>query len=83
MSEQYKDKEKREPAIIEKICSTYLVADGFFRWEIERVDLWELWPQVIVQHPELSIAPIHIPLIVQDSNIHLKKIKCIKCHGLW
>lgn len=65
--------EKREPAIIEKKCGTYLVADGFFRWEIERVDLWELRPQVTVQRPELSIAPVHIPLIVQDSNVHLTR----------
>lgn len=68
--EEWKEK---EPAIIEKNFCTYLVADGFFRWEIERVDLWELRPQVIVQCPELSIAPVHIPLIVQNSNVHLKR----------
>lgn len=63
-----------------KISSSYLVADGFFRWEIERVDLWKLLPQVIVQRSEFSIAPVHIPLIIKDSNVHLKKIKKNKTH---
>lgn len=66
-------KNEKEPVIIEKNHHTHLVADGFFRWEIERVDSWELRPQVIVQRPELSIAPVHIPLIVQNSNVYLKR----------
>lgn len=68
----------------EKKCGTYLVADGFFRWEIERVDLWELRPQVTVQRPELSIAPVHIPLIVQDSNVHLKRSNAlVRVISIW
>lgn len=58
----------------------YLVADGFFRWKIEGVDLLELRPQVIVQCPELSIAPIDIPLIVQDPNVYLKQQKAYILH---
>lgn len=60
---------------MQKEKKLYLVADGFLRWEIEGVDLWELRPQVIVQCSELSIPPIHVPLIVQDPDVYLKQQK--------
>lgn len=50
----------------------HLVPYGFLGWEVEGVYLWKLRSQVIVELPELGVTPIHIPLVVQDTDIHLR-----------
>lgn len=50
----------------------HLVPDGFLGWEVEGVDLRKLRSQVVVELPELGVTPVHIPLVVQDTDINLR-----------
>lgn len=50
----------------------HLVPDGFLGWEVEGVYLWKLRSQVVVELPELGVTPVHIPLVVQDTDINLR-----------
>lgn len=53
------------------LLAAHLVPYGFLGWKVEGVHLWKLGPQVVVELPELGVAPVHIPLIVQDTDVHL------------
>lgn len=57
------------------LLSAYLVPNGFLGWEVEGVHLWKLGPQVVVELPELCVTPVHVPLVVQDADVHLRKSK--------
>ena len=50
----------------------YLIPQCFLGREAEGVHLGELVPQVVVQLPELCVAPVHIPLVVMDTDVHLE-----------
>lgn len=59
------------------LLSAHLVPYGFLGWEVEGVHLRKLWSQMIVELPEFGVTPVHIPLIVQDADIHLKTCRHI------
>lgn len=54
------------------LLSAHLVPYGFLGWEVEGVHLRKLWSQMIVELPEFGVTSVHIPLIVQDADIHLQ-----------
>lgn len=57
------------------LLSAYLVPYGFLGWEAEGVHLWKLGPQVVVELPELCVTSVHVPLVVKDAYVHLRKSK--------
>lgn len=60
------------------LLPAHLVPYGFLGWEVEGVHLWKLWSQMIVELPELGVTSVHIPLIVQDADVHLRT-----CRHMW
>lgn len=56
----------------------HLVPYGLLGWEVEGVHLWKLCSQVVVELPELSVTPVHIPLVVQNTDINLRTHE--NCH---
>lgn len=57
--------------------SAHLVSNSFLRWKDKGIHLWKPCSQVVVKLPELSITPVHIPLIIQDADVDLRTDKHI------
>lgn len=57
------------------LSEDHLVSQSFLGWEGEGVNLGKLRSQVVVQLPELCVPPVYVPLVVLDTDIHLKTKK--------
>lgn len=57
------------------IHAAHLVPYGFLGGEVEGVHLWKLGPQVVVELSELGVTPVHVPLVIQDPDVHLRRGK--------
>lgn len=53
----------------------YLVSDGLFGREVVGPYLREHALQLVMQRPELSVPPIHIPLIILYPDVNLPREK--------
>lgn len=71
----YRGQDKTETTVRSYLLIAHLVSDGFLGWEVEGVHLRELRSQVVVELPELGVTPVHIPLVVQDTDVDLRTQK--------
>lgn len=53
----------------------YLISYGLFWGEVEGVNLGVFGSEAAVQVPELSVSPVHVPLIIQDPDVDLRTVK--------
>lgn len=60
-----------QSAVVTWPLDAYLVSDGLFGWEAVGPHLRECALQLVMQCPELSVPPVHIPLIVLYPDVDL------------
>lgn len=60
-----------QSAVVTWPLDAYLVSDGLFGWEVVGPHLRECALQLVVQCPELSVPPVHIPLVVLYPDVDL------------